>query len=56
VQNLRRGRYELTAEVLTQDRVRVAFSELAACISRVTPPASHTFGCLKSINATELDG
>ena len=32
VQNLRRGHSELTAEVLTQDRVRVAFSELAACI------------------------
>jgi IS6 family transposase len=32
VQNLRRGHYELSAEVHTQDRLRVAFSELAACI------------------------
>jgi transposase-like protein len=32
VQNLRRGHYELTADVGTHDRVRVAFDELAACL------------------------
>ena len=32
VQNLRRGHYELTVEVPAQDRVRVAFTELAHCI------------------------
>jgi transposase, IS6 family len=32
MQNLRRGHYELTADVAIQDRVRVAFTELAACI------------------------
>jgi IS6 family transposase len=30
VQNLRRGRYELTVDVPPHDRVRVAFAELAA--------------------------
>ena len=32
VQNLRRGHYELTAEVAVLDRVRVAFTELARCL------------------------
>jgi transposase, IS6 family len=32
VQNLRRGHYELTADVPPHDRVRVAFTELAACL------------------------
>jgi IS6 family transposase len=32
VQNLRRGHYELTADVPPHDRVRVAFAELAACL------------------------
>jgi hypothetical protein len=32
VQNLRRGHYELAAEVPAQDRVWVAFSELADLI------------------------
>jgi transposase-like protein len=32
VQNLRRGHNELTAELPTRDRVRVAFTELAACL------------------------
>jgi transposase, IS6 family len=30
VQNLRRGRYDLTADVPSRERVRVAFTELAA--------------------------
>jgi len=29
VQNLRRGHYEISAEVPVQDRIRVAFDELA---------------------------
>jgi IS6 family transposase len=29
IQNLRRGHYELTADVLTHHRVRAAFDELA---------------------------
>jgi transposase, IS6 family len=32
VQNLRRGHYEITVEVPIHDRVRVAFTELAACL------------------------
>jgi IS6 family transposase len=32
VQNLRRGHYELTAELPTHDRVRVAITELAMCL------------------------
>jgi transposase, IS6 family len=32
VQNLRRGHYELGAEALARDRVRVAFGELARCL------------------------
>jgi IS6 family transposase len=32
VQNLRRGHYELTAELPLHDRVRTAFHELAACL------------------------
>jgi IS6 family transposase len=32
VQNLRRGHYELTADVPRHDRVRVAFAELASCL------------------------
>ncbi len=32
VQNLRRGHYELTAELPAQDRVRVAFDELTLCL------------------------
>jgi IS6 family transposase len=32
VQNLRRGHYELTAELPLHDRVRAAFHELAACL------------------------
>lgn len=32
VQNLRRGHYELTADDAVQDRVRVAFDELASCL------------------------
>jgi hypothetical protein len=30
VQNLRRGHYELTTELPTHDRLRIAFAELAA--------------------------
>jgi transposase, IS6 family len=32
VQNLRRGHYELTADLTIHDRVRVAFTELASCL------------------------
>jgi transposase, IS6 family len=32
VQNLRRGHYELTAHLTVQDRVSVAFDELAHCL------------------------
>jgi transposase-like protein len=32
VQNLRRGHYELTADVPVHDRVRVAFGDLARCL------------------------
>jgi len=32
VQNLRRGGYELTAELPSRDRVRTAFAELASCL------------------------
>jgi len=32
VQNVRRGHYELTADVPALDRVRVAFTELACCL------------------------
>jgi transposase, IS6 family len=32
VQHLRRGHYELTADLAVQDRVRVAFDELALCL------------------------
>jgi len=32
VQNLRRGHYELTAELPVHDRVRVAFAQLAPCL------------------------
>jgi transposase-like protein len=32
VQNLRRGRYDLTADVPSRERVRVPFTELAACL------------------------
>jgi hypothetical protein len=32
VQNLRRGHYELSAHLPIQDRVRVAFTELAPCL------------------------
>ncbi|MDT4982398.1 MAG: transposase, family [Pseudonocardiales bacterium] len=32
VQNLRRGHYELTTDLPTHDRVRVAFTELAVCL------------------------
>jgi IS6 family transposase len=32
VQNLRRGHYELTADVQLHDRVRTAFTELAHCL------------------------
>ncbi len=32
VQNLRRGHYELAADLSTADRVRVAFDELAPCL------------------------
>jgi IS6 family transposase len=31
-QNLRRGHYELTADVPRHDRVRVAFAELSSCL------------------------
>jgi hypothetical protein len=32
VQNLRRGQYELRADVPAHDRVRIAFDELALCL------------------------
>ena len=32
VQNLRRGHYEITADLPVHDRVRVAFAELAPCL------------------------
>jgi transposase-like protein len=32
VQNLRRGHYEITVDVPVQDRVRVAFTDLARCL------------------------
>ena len=32
VQNLRRGHYELTADLPVHDRVRAAFDELASCL------------------------
>jgi transposase-like protein len=32
VQNLRRSHYELTADLTINDRVRVAFTELASCL------------------------
>ena len=32
VQNLRRGHYELTADVPAHDRVRLAFTELTLCL------------------------
>jgi IS6 family transposase len=32
VQNLRRGHYELTADVPVHDRVRLAFGDLARCL------------------------
>jgi transposase-like protein len=32
VQNLRRGHYELTADLPPHDRTRVAFTELAHCL------------------------
>jgi transposase-like protein len=32
VQNLRRGHYEITADLPVQDRVRVAFTDLARCL------------------------
>lgn len=32
VQNLRRGHYELTADVPSHDRIRVAITELATCL------------------------
>ncbi len=32
VQNLRRGHYEITADLPKHDRVRVAFTELAHCL------------------------
>ena len=32
VQNLRRGHYEIATDVPTQDRLRIAFAELAYCI------------------------
>jgi transposase-like protein len=32
VQNLRRGHYELTADVPVHDRVRAAFTELVSCL------------------------
>ena len=32
VQNLRRGHYELTADMPVRDRVRLAFTELAHCL------------------------
>jgi IS6 family transposase len=31
-QNLRRGHYEITTELPTRDRLRVAFTELAVCL------------------------
>ena len=32
VQNLRRGHYEITAELPVHDRVRIAFDELTLCL------------------------
>jgi IS6 family transposase len=32
VQNLRRGHYEITAELPVHDRVQVAFTDLAHCL------------------------
>ena len=32
VQNLRRGHYELTTDVPTHDRVRLAFAQLTPCL------------------------
>jgi transposase, IS6 family len=32
MQNLRRGHYAITVDVPVHDRVRIAFSELAACL------------------------
>jgi transposase-like protein len=32
VQNLRRGHYQLTADIPVHDRVRIAFDELALCL------------------------
>ena len=32
VQNLRRGHYELIADLPVHDRVRIAFDELALCL------------------------
>ena len=32
VQNLRRGHYELTTDVPVNDRLRIAFTELARCL------------------------
>jgi hypothetical protein len=32
VQNLRRGHYELTADVCAEDRLRVAFVDLENCL------------------------
>jgi transposase-like protein len=32
VQNLRRGHYEITADLPVHDRVRVAFTDLARCL------------------------
>ena len=32
VQNLRRGHYEIATDVPAQDRLRIAFTELAYCV------------------------
>jgi IS6 family transposase len=32
VQNLRRGHYEITVDLLVRDRIRVAFTDLARCL------------------------
>jgi hypothetical protein len=59
VQNLRRGHYELTVDVPTHDRVRVAFAELTTSIRRpptYRPLAAHRRAAFSQRNrADSLD-
>jgi hypothetical protein len=55
VQNLRRGHYEITADLDVHGRVRVALDDLASCSDSGKPPVIST-RCPTSVNATDIPG